>query len=55
MGKINEPKLANFLEFDIYVNIACPFSAVIDTYDFVKDVITPLELEYALNEYVYYL
>jgi diphthamide biosynthesis protein 2 len=50
IGKINEAKLANFQEVDIFVNIACPFSAVFETKGFVKDVVTPLEVELALND-----
>lgn len=49
IGKVNDSKLANFLDIDIYVNVSCPFSVLIDTMGFIKDVITPFELQIALG------
>ena len=49
VGKINEPKLANFAEIDIFVLVACPMNSIIDTTRYYRDVITPFELEMALN------
>jgi diphthamide biosynthesis protein 2 len=46
---VNEAKLANFQEIDIFVNISCPFSSMLDTQGFVKEMVTPLEVELALN------
>lgn len=48
VGKLNDPKLANFADVDIFVSIACPFASLYDTWDCVKDIITPFELELAL-------
>jgi diphthamide biosynthesis protein 2 len=48
VGKVNVPKLANFQEIDIFVLIGCPLSSLLDSRDFFKPMITPLELELAL-------
>ncbi|KAG2461276.1 2-(3-amino-3-carboxypropyl)histidine synthase subunit 2 [Polypterus senegalus] len=50
MGKLNVPKLANFLEIDMYVLVACPENSLLDSSDFYKPVITPFELEIAFNK-----
>ena len=47
MGKLNVPKMANFLEIDVYVLVACPENSLIDSHEFFKPVITPFELELA--------
>lgn len=49
MGKLNVPKLANFLEIDIFVLIACPENSLLDSGDFYKPVVTPFEMEVACN------
>lgn len=50
MGKLNVPKLANFLEVDIFVLIACPENSLLDSSDFYKPVVTPFEMEVACNK-----
>jgi len=49
VGKLNVPKLANFQEIDVYVLVACPENSLIDSRDFFQPVLTPYELEVALN------
>lgn len=49
MGKLNVPKLANFLEIDIFVLVACPENSLLDSGDFYKPVVTPFEMEVACN------
>lgn len=49
MGKLNVPKLANFLEIDIFVLVACPENSLLDSADFYKPVVTPFEMEVACN------
>lgn len=48
IGKINVPKLANFMEIDMFVIVACPENSLIDSKDFFKPIATPFELEIAL-------
>eukprot|EP00002_Diphylleia_rotans_P020349 TRINITY_DN3952_c0_g2_i2.p1 TRINITY_DN3952_c0_g2~~TRINITY_DN3952_c0_g2_i2.p1 ORF type:complete len:485 (+),score=108.86 TRINITY_DN3952_c0_g2_i2:42-1496(+) len=50
INKINPAKLANFMEIDLYVIVACPFNSLLDTKDFYRPVITPFELELALSD-----
>lgn len=50
MGKLNVPKLANFMEIDIFVLIACPENSLLDSSDFYKPVVTPFEMEVACNK-----
>lgn len=50
MGKLNVPKLANFLEIDIFVLIACPENSLLDSSEFYRPVITPFEMEVACNK-----
>lgn len=50
VGKPNPAKLANFLEIDAYVLIACPENTLLDSSDYYQSVVTPFELEVALNE-----
>ncbi|KAM9333330.1 2-(3-amino-3-carboxypropyl)histidine synthase subunit 2 [Pholidichthys leucotaenia] len=50
MGKLNVPKLANFLEIDIFVLIACPENLLLDSSEFYKPVVTPFEMELACNK-----
>ena len=49
VGKLNPAKLANFPEIDVYTLIACPENSLLDCKDFYRPVITPFELEIALN------
>jgi len=49
VGKINVPKLANFQEIDLFVLVACPENSLIDSREFYQPVLTPYELEVALN------
>lgn len=50
MGKLNVPKLANFLEIDIFVLIACPENSLLDSSQFYKPVVTPFEMDVACNK-----
>lgn len=49
MGKLNEAKVGNFPDVDIFVLIGCPYSVLMDSSKFPKDVITSFELEMALR------
>ncbi|XP_077591891.1 2-(3-amino-3-carboxypropyl)histidine synthase subunit 2 [Stigmatopora nigra] len=49
MGKLNVPKLANFLEIDIFVLISCPENLLLDSSEFYRPVVTPFEMEVACN------
>ncbi|XP_041924737.1 2-(3-amino-3-carboxypropyl)histidine synthase subunit 2 [Alosa sapidissima] len=49
MGKLNVAKLANFLEIDIYVLVACPENSLLDSSEFYRPVVTPFEMEMACN------
>lgn len=49
VGKINVPKLANFAEIDVFVIVACPENTMIDCKEFYKPIVTPYELNLALN------
>lgn len=49
MGKINPQKLANFAHIDAYVLVACPLNSLLDSREFFKPVVTPFELEVALD------
>ncbi|KAI8086195.1 diphthamide biosynthesis protein 2 [Halteromyces radiatus] len=48
MGKLNVAKMANFMEIDCYVLVACPENSLIDSKDFYRPIVTPFELEIAL-------
>jgi len=50
VGKLNPAKVANFADIGVFVLIACPENSLVDTRDFYQDIITPFELELALNE-----
>ena len=50
MGKPNLPKLANFPEIDVFVVIACPENSIVGAKDFMQPVVTPFELDVALNK-----
>lgn len=52
IGKLNCPKLNNFLEIDMYVMVACNENSLIDikvSKEFNKPIITIYELEIAFN------
>ncbi|XP_062437396.1 2-(3-amino-3-carboxypropyl)histidine synthase subunit 2 [Rhea pennata] len=49
VGKPNPTKLANFLEVDIFVLVACAQNSLLDSSDFYRPVVTPYELELACN------
>ena len=48
-GKLTPSKLANFPDVDSFVLVACPFNTLIDSREFNKPIVTPYELEVALN------
>ena len=50
VGKLNVAKLANFLEIDVFVLVACPENTLIDSSEFYKPVVTPFEMEIACNK-----
>lgn len=50
VGKPNPSKLANFAEIDIFVLVACPQNTLLNGREYLKPIITPLELEAALLE-----
>ncbi|KAL8555102.1 hypothetical protein ACS0TY_003053 [Phlomoides rotata] len=43
MGRPNPAKLANFPECDVFINISCPQTALLDSKEFLAPVITPFE------------
>ncbi|XP_066298027.1 2-(3-amino-3-carboxypropyl)histidine synthase subunit 2-like [Branchiostoma lanceolatum] len=49
MGKLNVPKLANFMEIDVFVLVACSENTLIDSSEFYRPVVTPFEMELACN------
>ena len=49
MGKLNPTKLANFLEIDVFVLVACPENSLLDTRDFLRPVVTPWEMMLAVQ------
>ncbi|KAM9713170.1 2-(3-amino-3-carboxypropyl)histidine synthase subunit 2 [Menidia menidia] len=49
MGKLNVPKLANFLEIDVFVLVACPENSLLDHSGFYRPVVTPYEMEVACS------
>lgn len=49
VGKVNVAKLANFMEIDIFVLVACPENTLLDSSEFYKPVVTPYEMELACN------
>ncbi|KAG2018586.1 diphthamide biosynthesis protein 2 [Coprinopsis cinerea AmutBmut pab1-1] len=52
VGKLNPSKLANFLEVECFVLVACPENSVVDAKEFLRPIITPFELEVALSKEV---
>ncbi|WAR24696.1 DPH2-like protein [Mya arenaria] len=49
VGKINVAKLANFMEIDMFVLIACAENSLLDSSEFYRPVVTPYEMELACN------
>ena len=49
MGKLNVPKMANFMEIDAFVLVACPQNSLLDSSEFYKPIVTPYEVELACN------
>lgn len=49
IGKLNCPKLNNFMEVDIYVLVACNENSLINSKELNKPIITIYELEIAFN------
>ena len=49
IGKPNIAKLANFPEIDVFVIVACAENSVVGSKEFMQPVITPFELDVALN------
>ncbi|CAK5278747.1 unnamed protein product [Mycena citricolor] len=49
VGKLNPAKLANFIEVECFVLVACPENSLIDNKEFLRPVVTPFELETALQ------
>ncbi|KAI0631510.1 diphthamide biosynthesis protein [Trametes polyzona] len=49
VGKPNPAKLANFMEIECFVLVACPENSLLDAKDFLRPIITPYELEVALR------
>ncbi|GAQ80395.1 diphthamide synthesis DPH2 family protein [Klebsormidium nitens] len=50
MGKPNPAKLANFPECEVFVLVACPQTALLDSKEYLSPVITPFEAELAFVE-----
>ncbi|EJC98372.1 diphthamide biosynthesis protein [Fomitiporia mediterranea MF3/22] len=48
VGKINPAKLANFMEIECWVWVACS-EGIVDSKDYLRPIITPYELELALQ------
>ncbi|KAI1789095.1 diphthamide biosynthesis protein [Ganoderma leucocontextum] len=49
VGKVNPAKLANFLEIEAFVLVACPENSLLDAREFLCPIVTPYELEVALQ------
>jgi len=49
VGKLNPAKLANFLEIECFVLVACPENSLVDAKEFLRPIVTPYELEVALG------
>ncbi|CAG8792687.1 19317_t:CDS:10, partial [Dentiscutata erythropus] len=49
MGKLNVAKMANFMEIDCFVLVSCPENCLLDSKEFYRPIVTPFELEIALN------
>ncbi|THH32708.1 hypothetical protein EUX98_g1435 [Antrodiella citrinella] len=49
VGKLNPAKLANFMEIECFVMVACPENSVVEAKEFLRPIVTPYELEIALQ------
>ncbi|KAI0290206.1 putative diphthamide synthesis protein-domain-containing protein [Russula brevipes] len=49
VGKLNPAKLANFAEIECFVLVACPENSLVDAKDFFRPIVTPFELQLALQ------
>ncbi|GAA5929266.1 2-(3-amino-3-carboxypropyl)histidine synthase [Sporobolomyces koalae] len=49
VGKLNPAKLANFIEVECFVLVACPENTMVDSKEFLRPIVTPFELELALT------
>ncbi|KAI0723639.1 putative diphthamide synthesis protein-domain-containing protein [Fomitopsis betulina] len=49
VGKLNPAKLANFLEIECFILVACPENSVVEAKDFLRPIVTPYEMEVALR------
>ncbi|KAF6752724.1 putative diphthamide synthesis protein-domain-containing protein [Ephemerocybe angulata] len=49
VGKLNPAKLANFMEIECFILVACPENSLIDAKEFYQPIVTPYELEIALG------
>ncbi|KAF8345163.1 putative diphthamide synthesis protein-domain-containing protein [Amanita rubescens] len=49
VGRLNPAKLANFLEIECFVLVACPENSLIEAKDFLRPIVTPFELKAALQ------
>lgn len=50
VGKLNPAKLANFLEVECFVLVACPENSLVaEEKDFLRPIVTPYELEVAMQ------
>ncbi|AFR98449.1 diphthamide biosynthesis protein 2 [Cryptococcus neoformans C23] len=49
VGRLNPAKLANFAEIECFVLVGCAEGGVVDSKDFLRPIITPWELELALQ------
>ncbi|KAL0301439.1 UNVERIFIED_CONTAM: 2-(3-amino-3-carboxypropyl)histidine synthase subunit, partial [Sesamum radiatum] len=49
MGRPNPAKLANFPECDVFVNVSCAQTALLDSKEFLAPIITPFEAMLALD------
>lgn len=47
---MNEAKLANFGEIEMFIFIGCSKNSIIDSKTFMKDIITPYEVSLALTK-----
>ncbi|KAB0791422.1 hypothetical protein PPYR_03222 [Photinus pyralis] len=50
VGKPTVAKLANFAEMDVYVVVSCAMNEIYDSREFYKPIVTPYDVEVALNE-----
>lgn len=50
IGKPSPTKVDNFPELDVFVLVACPQTSLLDSREYMRPVITPLELEASLTE-----